>query len=241
MSATTVTSRSDPHEDDEEDLDAILAELEAETAAADQEQLQQMKTDAEVGAKDIAGGTRAAFVTHDLCLRLKTDEETLRFTTEHEKAVVHFKHRDFARCSIMDEHINRIARRHGASEASGEDTAFAQVDVSDVPFVVEKLGVRVLPCVVGFARGIVKGRVTGFEGICWDNQERDTRVSKALEETLFSWGLLKQKVLRDEHDTDSDDDNRIEIHSKTSSRSRRSVRGPAVKPAADHDVDDDWD
>lgn len=225
-----------PSQDDEDDVDAILAELEAEGEAADQQQLQQIQAQANDATKNGTTGTRTAVETRDFYLTLKTDEDTLSFTTEHERAVVHFSHRDFARCSIMDEHIDRIARRHGVSEASGDDIAFAKVDVSDAPFVVEKLGVRVLPCVVGFAKGIVKGRVTGFEGICWDSKEEDPRVSKALEEAIFDWGLIKQKMLRDEHDTDSDSDNATEEYSGAG-KSQRGIRGPA-KSAAE---DDDWD
>ena len=40
-----------------------------------------------------------------------------------------------------------------------------RVDVKDSPFLVEKLGARVLPCVIGFIDGQSVGRVVGFEGL----------------------------------------------------------------------------
>lgn len=36
------------------------------------------------------------------------------------------------------------------------DTLFLKAEVSNVPFLVTKLGVKVLPCVVGFVDGISK-------------------------------------------------------------------------------------
>lgn len=239
MSANSIRPQDGTHQDEDEDVDAIFAELEAESAAADQEQLRQLKAVAEAQVRSHAINNRAAIDARELYLLLRTDDETLRFTTEHEKAIVHFRHRDFARCSIMDDHLDKIARRHGSSEASGEDIAFAKVDVSDVPFVVEKLGVRVLPCVIGFAQGIVKGRITGFEGICWDGKEQDSRVTKALEDVVFSWGLIRQRLLLDDHDTDSDNDDANEMQEK-SEKHRRGIRGPAASIAAEED-DDEWD
>jgi len=228
--------------DHEDDTDAIFAELEAEaddtSSAAYQQRLNELQAEAGKSSTNGSSGLPAAHGRQDSYLNLRSDDETLRFTTEHEKAVVHFRHPDFARCSIMDEHLDRIAQRHNYGEASGEEVAFARVDVTNTPFIVEKLGIRVLPCVIGFAKGIVKGKVVGFDGICWNGREKDSRVSKALEEKLYEWGLLRQKMLVDELDDDSGGDEEDEINQGRGINVRRGIKDAKQKVT---DEDDDWD
>ncbi|RMJ24465.1 NTP binding protein, partial [Aspergillus sp. HF37] len=89
---------------------------------------------------------------------LSTDQSVLEFTTQTHRCVVHFAHPDFARCAVMDEHLRTLAARH-------YDVRFARVDVQNTPFVVEKLSIKVLPCVVGFCGGVGVERVVGFEGL----------------------------------------------------------------------------
>lgn len=226
------SSHDDPEDDD---TDAILAELEAEDTTSDiyQQRLNELQASSRGPS-----GIPATTTIQESYVNLKSDDETLRFTTEHEKAIVHFRHADFARCAIMDDHLDKIAQVHSSAETDGDEIAFARVDVTMVPFVVEKLGVRVLPCVIGFAKGIVKGKVVGFEGICWDSREKDARVTRALEETLVDWGLLKHKLLTDEHDSDSDDPSREDRESGRATGRKRGIRDAKQKVVDDAD---DWD
>ena len=230
---------SNGHDDD---TDAIFAELEAEaddtSSRAYQLRLNELQAEAGNSSANGSAGLPATGARQDSYPNLRSDDETLRFTTEHERAVVHFRHPDFARCSIMDEHLDRIAQRHNYAESSGEEIAFARVDVSSTPFIVEKLSIRVLPCVIGFAKGIVKGKVVGFEGICWDGREKDIRVSKALEDRLYEWKLVKQKMLVDEHDTDSDGEGEDEFAEARGINVRRGIKNAKQKVT---DEADEWD
>lgn len=227
---------------DDDDADAILAELQAETddinSAIYQKRLNELQANSSNSTASKTSGFPTATLKRDLYVDLSSDDETLRFTTEHEKAVVHFRHTDFARCAIMDQHLDRIAQRHSSGEASGEEVAFAKVDVTKCPFVVEKLGVRVLPCVIGFSKGIVKGKVIGFEGICWNSKESNVEVAVSLEATLFSWGLLKQKLLMDDYDSDSDGSRNDDKEDSRSLHARRGIKGSKQRVV---DVNDDWD
>lgn len=243
MSSTigaTHEKRADGEE--EEDTDAIFAELEAEvndTNSADyQQRLRELQESASssVGQQNTTSGKLTGSLRQDSYFILKSDDETLRFTTEHEKAIVHFRHPDFARCSIMDEHLDRIAQQHTHGESSGEGLVFARVDVQNAPFVVEKLGVRVLPCVIGFSEGIAKGKIIGFEGICWDGKEKDQRVTRALEGQLLAWGLLKQKMLSNDNDESDEDVSEVKQDKGMSVR-----RGIKDRKHQVMDEDDDWD
>lgn len=238
------------HAPEEDDTDAILAELEAETedttSTLYQQRMAELQAESTATNTNHPNGTstagRTTKIIQETYHTLTSDDETLRFTTEHEKAVLHFRHVDFARCAIMDEHLDKIAAAYStaatSSSDSGEEIAFAKVDVNAVPFVVEKLGVRVLPCVIGFAKGIVKGKIVGFEGVCWDGREKDGRVTVAIEEVLQGWGLLKRRLLRDEYESGSDDEEKRDRKSGASIGVRRGIKDAKKKNVAE---DDDWD
>ncbi|RMZ86082.1 hypothetical protein DV737_g55, partial [Chaetothyriales sp. CBS 132003] len=210
----------------EQDADALLASLEEEDDSAYREQrIQQLAAETQHTQKGIPTREASAYVT------LKSDDEALRFTTEHERAVVHFFHPEFARCSTMDQHCAHIALRY--AEHGNGDVAFGRIDVKNAPFVVHKLGVRVLPCVIGFVRGVVAGRVTGFEGLSWNGNEASKAVTLALEARLVEWAVLKKRFMEDVEDFD-DDDSRPD----KASSGRRGIGG---RKQLVTDEDDDWD
>jgi hypothetical protein len=210
----------------EPDPDDILAELEAEDDADYRSQrLEQLKSQ----AKSIQSSTaiqQAIFKT------LAGDDECLQFTTEHDRAVVHFFHPDFARCGVMDQHCELIASKH--NDVGNADLAFGRVDVRNAPFVVEKLGIRVLPAVLGFVKGVAKGRVTGFDGIAWQSKEDGPVVSAALEAKLLEWTVLKKRML-DDVDEDHDEG---EQKPEKSAYQRRGIKD---RKQLVNDADDDWD
>ncbi|EHY56839.1 hypothetical protein ABEF95_004963 [Exophiala dermatitidis] len=217
---------------DEEDPDAVFASLEEEDDSAYRAQRLQELNIAAHQSQPI----KTVDTARNTYITLSNDDEVLNFTTSNERAVVHFFHPDFARCRTMDQHCQKIAEKH--AEYADADVSFARVDVKNAPFVVEKLGVRVLPCVIGFVKGVAKGRVTGFEGLCWDGNEGSSSVTRALEETLVTWSVLRKRLLLGHHDDDSDDqddEDRLDDRRHTT----RSIRGGLQKAAGDDE--DDWD
>ncbi|KAK5065144.1 hypothetical protein LTR84_000980 [Exophiala bonariae] len=215
----------------EDDVDALLASLEEEDDSEYRAQrLEELRSASEVTKPSTTtfSTTNRAFIT------LKSDDETLSFTTEHERAVVHFFHPEFARCSTMDSHCERIAETHAQQHEA--DVSFARIDVKNAPFVVEKLGVRILPCVIGFVKGVAKGKVTGFEGLCWDGKEGSLNVTRALEEAFVDWTVLKRKLVRGHEDEDDSEDDNAK---RTLQKGGRGIRDRSKATAEDED--DDWD
>jgi hypothetical protein len=211
--------------DKEQDPDDILAELEADDNDDYRAQrLAELKSEAQSGPDTSSNAVQSVFKT------LSGDDECLQFTTEYERAVVHFFHPDFARCSIMDRHCEHIGRKH--AQDGGADMAFARVDVRNAPFVVEKLGIRVLPAVLGFVKGVVKGRVTGFEGIAWGGREELPSVAAALEEKLVEWTVLRKRLLEDEAEDEEEE------KPERSKFARRGIKDRKQNP---NDDEDDWD
>ncbi|KAF9653388.1 thioredoxin-like protein [Thelephora ganbajun] len=88
-----------------------------------------------------------------------TDEkEVIRTSANEPRCVIHFFHRDFKRCEIMDKHLAALAPKYFS-------TLFIQVLVENVPWLVERLDIRVLPCVMCFVNGVSTDKIIGFEAL----------------------------------------------------------------------------
>ncbi|KAG0258785.1 hypothetical protein BG011_003083 [Mortierella polycephala] len=86
-----------------------------------------------------------------------TDEkEIMDITTKTKHCVIHFYHTDFRRCMIVDKHLEALAKKH-------IKTKFVKIKVENAPFLVEKLQVKILPCVIAFTDGIAVDRLVGFD------------------------------------------------------------------------------
>lgn len=88
-------------------------------------------------------------------------------TTSEKYVVGHFYHKDFRRCKIMDTHLEVNIEGKGRSQTFFQifpcvlqklaekyyDTRFIKIEVQNAPFLVEKLQVKVLPCVMAWVNG----------------------------------------------------------------------------------------
>merc|ERR1712070_157140 len=93
------------------------------------------------------------------------EEAFLKTVTSSERAVVHFYHKNFEKCKIMDMHLRKCAKKFFGSR-------FVKLDSEKAPFFVDKLQIRTLPCIVVFNDGVAKGRQVGYEGL--GNEEFST-------------------------------------------------------------------
>ena len=81
-----------------------------------------------------------------------------------ELVALHFYHKDFERCTIMDSRMQEACQLM-------MNVRFCKIDVQKAPFLVERLKVAVLPCVVLFRNDIAVDRIVGFEGLVDDPAE----------------------------------------------------------------------
>ncbi|KAL8807240.1 MAG: hypothetical protein Q9223_004494 [Gallowayella weberi] len=139
--------------------------------------------------------------------------------TDAELCVVHFFKSDFHRCGIMDGHLERLAPLH-------LDTRFLKINVDNAPFLVTKLKVQVLPCVIAFKKGVSVDRIIGFEGLGYSE---DTFSTKDLERKLLRSGSLVREKVNESHDA-------------RSMQREHACSGGRGQSSLDHeDDDDDWD
>ncbi|KAI0303271.1 thioredoxin-like protein [Russula brevipes] len=206
-SSSTRRSDQDPDALDEE---ALFAELEEEIENDDgplreqglkelqheMERLKQMRED-----------------MHGKYTELTDEKEVIRTSASEPSCVIHFYHSNFRRCAIMDKHLAALAPKYF-------NTRFLRVFVENVPFLVEKLGIKVLPCVVCFIKGVSKDRIVGFE----DLGNVDSFSTATLELRLSHIGVIQKdshlvpvvsnaravvshgtRLRQDRHDDDDDD------------------------------------
>ncbi|KAH8830452.1 thioredoxin-like protein [Flagelloscypha sp. PMI_526] len=148
-------SANTQHSSDElEDEDAIFAELEEEiendgSYYMREKGLERMRN--EMGALQTKRD-----LGHGKLSELTDEKEIIRITARNPRCLVHFFHNKFQRCAIMDKHLSKLAPKYF-------DTLFLRVFVENVPWLVERLGIKILPCVICFVDGIAKERLVGFE------------------------------------------------------------------------------
>lgn len=131
--------------------------------------------------------------------------------------------------------MSELAARH-------YEVSFARVDVRSTPFLTEKLGIRVLPCVIGFLDGVGVARVVGFEGLGGGGMDGGEGFSvKALEKRLLGKGVLLQAKFSE----DDNDDEEAESGSDDEAvrRGPRVTKSKAIRSGKirGDDDDDDWD
>ncbi|CBI22351.3 unnamed protein product, partial [Vitis vinifera] len=141
-----------------------------------------------------------------------TEADFLGEVTGSEKVICHFYHREFYRCKIMDKHLKSLAPRH-------MDTKIIKLDAENAPFFVAKLGVKTLPCVILFRKGIAVDRLIGFQ----DMGGKDDFATRTLEALLIKKGIVSEKK-KDEDDED-----------RGYPESRRNTVRSSVDPNSDSD------
>ena len=162
-----------------DDEDELLEELERETesdpslAHLREARIQQLSSDI-ARAKSLRSEGFGTYVD------IKDEKILLDITTSHKKCIVHFHKPDFNRCRIMDDHLRTVSERH-------LEARVVKINVENAPFLVAKLNVKVLPCVIAFIDGVSVDRVIGFDGLGYSE---DTFATADLERRLQGAGIL---------------------------------------------------
>jgi len=118
---------------------------------------------------------------HGKYVELTDEKEVVRTSASEPLCIIHFYHNNFRRCAIMDKHLAVLAPKYF-------NTRFLRVFVENVPFLVEKLGIKVLPCVICFIKGVSKDRIIGFEEL----GNVDSFSTATLELRLLHIGVLQK-------------------------------------------------
>ncbi|KAK6429525.1 hypothetical protein LTR95_014324 [Oleoguttula sp. CCFEE 5521] len=180
-----VLDRHQPTDSDDED--ALIAELEDDDSGAfsahREKRLEQLH--AEVSRAKMMQNS-----SHGTYQEIKDEKQLMDITTATKLCVVHFMKPDFNRCRIMDEKLRPLAEKHF-------DTRFVSINVENAAFLVVKLKVQVLPCVIAFVDAVGVDRIIGFEGL---GAKPDSFTLSELEGRLMGSGVLVRAKMTKEDD-----------------------------------------
>lgn len=191
--------------DDDSDEDALIAELEndSELDAFREQRLQQLHAEFDKARRLKAN-------EHGTYTEIKDEKALMDITTSTKLCVVHFFKPDFNRCRIMDTHLEALAPSH-------YEARILKINVDNCPFLVTRLKIQVLPCVISFIDGQGVDRIIGFEGLGGTSDNFKTR---DLENRL-----IQSEVFARNKVTDEDERQRLQ-------KSKQNKKD---------DEDDDWD
>ncbi|KAF1362137.1 thioredoxin-like protein [Lizonia empirigonia] len=192
---------------DESDEDDLIAQLEddSELDAFRAQRIQQLHDEF-----DKARRLKAS--EHGTYSEIRDEKALMDITTTTKNCVVHFFKPDFNRCRIMDTHLESLAPSH-------YEARILKINVDNCPFLVTRLGVQVLPCVIAFIDGVGADRIVGFEGL---GRTPDNFTVRDLEARLIRAGVFARTKV-----TKEDEEERKQ-------RSKMAVK-------YDDENDDDWD
>ncbi|GAB7362055.1 hypothetical protein MBLNU230_g2089t1 [Neophaeotheca triangularis] len=163
---------------DSDDEDALIAQLEDEEEDAAFSALRERRLNQLHEEMSRAKVMKNA--SHGTYQQIKDEKQLLDITTSTKLCVVHFMKPDFNRCRIMDEKLAVLAEKH-------YDTRFVSMNVEHAAFLVVKLKIQVLPCVIAFIDGVSVDRIIGFEGL---SNKPDSFNAQDLENRLLAVGVL---------------------------------------------------
>jgi len=123
--------------------------------------------------------------------RTITQDEFLPECTSSNHVAVHFFHKEFERCKIMDFHLRQIAPLHTSCK-------FVRMDAEKAPFFVAKLQIKTLPTLLVFHDGKTVERLTGFDGLAKDPSKPDEWHTGRLQEWLNETGAIEYSVPTEE-------------------------------------------
>ncbi|KAF2004409.1 thioredoxin-like protein [Amniculicola lignicola CBS 123094] len=192
--------------DDDSDEDALIAALEDddELDAFREQRLQQLHAEYDKAR-------RLRENNHGTYVEVKDEKALMDITTSTKLCVVHFFKPDFNRCRIMDGHLESLAPAH-------YEARLLRINVDNCPFLVTKMKIQVLPCVIAFIDGVSVDRIIGFEGL---GRSPDNFTTRDLEARLINAEVfVRPKVSKEDE--------------MAQARKSRNMK-------ADDDDDDDWD
>lgn len=160
------------HSSEGENSDLLLSDEE------DGEFLREMAHRRMKAIKDASSNRGATYGSLHHCSH---EREVVEATTCTPRLVIHFSNPEFRRCKIMTEHLAKLAKKY-------ECTRFMEIRPQETPFLVAKMNIKVLPCVVCIVDAQAMDRIVGFEEL-GETDEFDTSV---LEERLGKCKVLRK-------------------------------------------------
>ncbi|GMM56390.1 Plp1 protein [Maudiozyma humilis] len=179
--------------DNDEETDAIMARHREQRM---NEISQHLKSVAKNVAEDKNYGNLETIDDESRLIKLSSSSDI--------PVVIHFQLPHFKKCQYMDEQLSKLARKYLR-------TKFVRIDVQNSPFLVDKLDIKVLPCVIAYVGGLERTRLVGFSKLGNDpnsfepaSLERFLLSERIIESNTRGMFASRKTTNRDDSDDDLD-------------------------------------
>jgi thiol-disulfide isomerase/thioredoxin len=148
---------------------------------------------------------------------LTDTKEFFNTAKKSQRVVVHFFRSVTPRCQIVDAHLERLAPKH-------TETRFLKIDAEKNPFLVERLGIIMMPTIVLIKDGKTEHSLRGFDELGGTDDFTTTDMAYVLSQH----GMLN-----------FDGDQAEEIANRTKKAGLNSMRLETVRRGQYDDISDD--
>lgn len=118
-------------------------------------------------------------------ITVSTEKQLMDLVTGNDTVIVHFYQANFEKCQKMNDKLKILAEKHLTVKVLA-------IEAKDAPFLVTKLGIKMLPFVVIYRQGKEVERLVGFEKL--GNDANDFKY-EALEQFLYSRNVINRKAI----------------------------------------------
>lgn len=190
-------------QDDEEvnsDDDELLELLEQDDTLAKyrDERIQELKKEFNRIDNATAGEQYGNIIT------IEDEKQLMETVTSNEYTLVHFYQPEFDKCKKMNDKLSIIAEKHLALKV-------IIIKAKDAPFLVTKLGIKILPFVVIYKNGKELDRLVGFEKLGNDpnnfnieDLENFLLLRNVINRRTINYGSIRGSIKPVDQDSDDD-------------------------------------
>ncbi|EQC53038.1 queuine tRNA-ribosyltransferase [Schizosaccharomyces japonicus yFS275] len=195
--AAKVSTTNDKDSDSELEEELLEALDELDDTAYRSERMQQLKEEFELVQ-------RCKLQNHMNLFTVENEKDVMEMTVKSECVVIHFFHPDFKRCKILDNHLEKLAKKYW-------ETKFVRIEAASAPFLVTKFSLKVLPALLCFKDSVLVDKLIGFS----DLGNTDNFDTAAIEFRFKKSGVIKRlkgneysynNLSKIEHISSSDED-----------------------------------
>lgn len=118
-------------------------------------------------------------------VQVSTEKQLMDLVTSNDTVLVHFYQANFEKCQIMNDKLKLLAEKHLTLK-------ILAIEAKDAPFLVTKLGIKMLPFVVIYRQGKEVERLVGFEKL---GNDANNFKFDALEQFLYARNVISRKTV----------------------------------------------
>lgn len=117
---------------------------------------------------------------------LLSEDQVFKATQSNKLTVLMFYIKGFQKCDVMKNKLDTLSQKHLT-------TKFIRINAENAPFLVTRLKVKVLPCVILYINGVESNRIIGFDKLKY-NEKNDDFTIESLEQFLINNGVIERRA-----------------------------------------------